>query len=301
MYDVSGGNVALNGYGAMSDIYDSRRCELGEGAFWHPERQAFLWCDIMGNRVYSRDAAGGREWIFQEHVSALGRISRDRMIVAGESGLWCLDLETDSRELVAPLPRDEMLRSNDGRADPWGGFWIGTMGKRSEDRAGAIWRYYRGEMRMLYPGLSIPNAICFDAGRELACFADTRLRTIWSVRLSSVDGWPVGEPVVFADLSGKALNPDGAVIDADGNLWNAQWGAGRVACYSPQGEEIGAEYFAAARISCPAFGGADLDMLFATSAQQNMSAGDRLAEPCAGMSFARRINARGVPESRVEI
>lgn len=283
---------------ASHDIFDSRRCELGEGAFWHPGRQQFFWFDIVKNVLLSQSDGTPLTWAFDENVSAAGWISDEELLIAGEAGLLHLNLVSGKREQVVALPLDPGLRSNDGRADPYGGFWIGTMGKKSEQEAGAIWRYWRGEFRKLYDRISIPNAICFDAQRSLAYFSDTRLKKIWHVRMDA-EGWPAGEPELFLDLTGVAYSPDGAVIDAQGNLWNAQWGGRRVACYAPDGQEITAEYFEATRISCPAFGGTDLRSLFATSACQGMTAEARGAEPYAGMTFERRTTFQGVSEPRV--
>lgn len=283
-------------------VHDERRCELGEGLLWHPEREQLFWFDITERRLLSREGERPLEWDLGEMASAAGWIDRDHLLVATETGLWRLRLADGARELVTPLSADARhLRSNDGRADPWGGFWIGTMGKKSEDRAGSIWRLWRGELREIVPGLSIPNAICFDAGRELAYFADTREGSIWAQPLDPASGWPRGERRLFVQLGGETgFNPDGAVIDADGNLWNAQWGAGRVACYGPDGRFLGAEHFDAARLSCPAFGGEEFRTLHVTSAQQGMSEAARREEPSAGMTFARRLEtARGGPEPAV--
>ena len=282
-------------------VFDPRRCELGEGALWHPLRQQLFWFDITGGALLSRENGRELRWDFGECVSAAGWIDRDQLLVASETALWRFEIATGAREVVVPLSADApQLRSNDGRADPWGGFWIGTMGKKSEDRAGSIWRLWRGELRELFPGLSITNAICFDAAREIAYFADTRPGTVWSQPLDPATGWPKGEPRVFLALGGTGFNPDGAVTDAEGRFWNAQWGAGRVACYGPDGAFLGAEHFGAARLTCPAFGGAAFDTLFATSAQQGMDAAARAAEPEAGATFTRLLpEIRGLAEPAV--
>lgn len=283
----------------MKDVFDAQRCELGEGALWHPLRGELIWFDIVNDRMLRRGDGDTTVHHFDDHVSAAGWIDREHVLVAARSGLWHVDLDTDDRNLVAPLELAPHLRTNDGRADPWGGFWIGTMGKRAERDAGSIRRYHRGEMRELRPAVTIPNAICFDPEREIAYFADTRMRKVWRQRLRSADGWPVGEPELYLDLRGEGLNPDGAVLDSAGNFWNAQWGAGRVACYDPLGNLIGAELFPAGQLSCPAFGGADFDALFVTSAMQDMNASEREAEPCSGMTFRRRLAIKGVAEPRV--
>jgi sugar lactone lactonase YvrE len=280
------------------DVFDERRCDLGEGAFWHPERQQFFWFDIVNKRLLSQEQGAPVCWSFEESVSAAAWISIAELLIASETGLWRLDLATDRRECIVALPAAPELRSNDGRADPWGGFWFGMMGKKSEQAAGAIWRYYRGELRKLYGDISIPNALCFDGSRSRAYFSDTRLRQIWQVRLDA-QGWPAGDPELFLDITASGFSPDGAVVDAEGNLWNAQWGASHVACYSPEGRQIAVERFAAAKISCPAFGGTDLQTLFVTSACLGMSEQARAAEPHAGMTFARRVEFKGIAEPQV--
>jgi sugar lactone lactonase YvrE len=281
-------------------VFDNRRCELGEGALWHPERGQLFWVDILGGALLSRAGGETLGWDWGERVSAAGWIDRDHLLVASETGLWRFAIETGARERVAPLAADAPeLRSNDGRADPWGGFWIGTMGKRAEERAGSIWRLWRGELRELLPGITIPNAIAFDAARELAYFADTRLGRVWSQPLDPGTGWPAGEPRLFLDLAPEDLSPDGAVVDAEGRFWNAQWGAGRVACYDAEGRFLAEERFPASRLSCPALGGEGLATLFVTSAQEGMSKADRQDEPAAGMTFGRRVAARGIPEPAV--
>ncbi|MDO6727013.1 SMP-30/gluconolactonase/LRE family protein [Cognatishimia sp. 1_MG-2023] len=247
-------------------VFDDRQCALGEGPLWHPLRQQFFWFDIIGHKLLSRVGDEAMEWPFEEFVSAAGWVDHDTLLVASETGLYRLDLTSDEIEFVAPIESDnEVTRSNDGRADPQGGFWIGTMGKNGEDKAGSIYRYYKGEVRKLFGNITVTNSICFAPEGDLAYYCDTRKHKIMKVSLDA-DGWPMGKPDLFVDLNQDGLNPDGSVVDAAGNLWNAQWGANRVACYAPNGQFLTAVEFDATQISCPAFGGADLNMLFATSA-----------------------------------
>ena len=151
-----------------------------------------------------------------------------------------------------------------------GGFWIGTMGKRAESEAGAIYRFHGGELRLLYDRISIPNAICFAPGGRRAYFADTSRRTIWTVALDAA-GWPCEGADVFLDLEAGGLNPDGAVIDAEGALWNAQWGAARVARYLADGRLERTLPLPARQPSCPCFAGAALDALYVTTAREGLT------------------------------
>ena len=197
-------------------IYDPRFCELGEGPLWHPERNTLFWFDIITKRLMSREGGVEQVWEFDEHVSAAGWVDTSTLLMASETGLYRFDLTDGARSLVAPLEADNpVTRSNDGRADPYGGFWIGTMGKRAEPGAGVIYRFYRGEVRRLYGDITIANSICFAPGGQTAYFTDTVTQKIMQVALDK-DGWPKGAPFVFVDLTDAGLYPDGSVVDAEG-------------------------------------------------------------------------------------
>lgn len=284
----------------MSRIFDDRPCLLGEGPLWHPGRGQLFWFDIAGKRLLTQQDGKPRDWRFQEMFSAAGWIDDDRLLVASETALWVMDLEGGALDLVTALEADDpMTRSNDGRADPWGGFWIGTMGKKAEPGRGSIWRYYRGELRRLYPGITISNAISFTPDRHYACFADTARKTVWKVRLEPLHGWPKREPEEFHDFTDHGLSPDGAVFDAGGNLWIAEWGASRVACYGPDGAFLRSVAVGGRHASCPAFGGPAMTTLFVTTARLDLPESVLKAEPQNGCTFAVEDVAQGLAEHQV--
>ena len=273
------------------EVYSDVSCALGEGPLWHPERKELFWFDILGMRLFSkgRDNPGG-SWQFDEYVSAAGWVDHDTLLMASATGLWRYTIGTVDRELVVPLEADTpVTRSNDGRADPQGGFWIGTMGINAEAYAGAIYRYYKGELRQLFDRITISNAICFAPDGKTAYFADTVSRRIQKVALDA-DGWPAGEAETFVDLRAEELNPDGAVVDAAGNLWNAQWGAGRLACYAPDGTFLRAVSVPTSQTTCPAFEGTTLYVT---------TAADGLDDPAAGLTYAADVGIAGQREHQV--
>ncbi|MHA3914847.1 SMP-30/gluconolactonase/LRE family protein [Halovulum sp. GXIMD14793] len=270
-------------------IFDPRHCALGEGPLWHLERHQLFWFDILGKKLLSE----GAEWTFDEHVSAAGWIDRDTLLVASETALLRFDLTTGQSDPITPLEADDpRTRSNDGRADPWGGFWIGTMGKNLEQGLGAIYRFYRGEVRQLFAPITVSNAICFAPDRRHAYFTDTPTRKVMRQRLDA-QGWSDGSAEVLIDLSEERLNPDGAVVDSDGCLWIAQWGAGRVARYDADGRFLSAIPCPASQTTCPAFGGVDLRRLFVTSAA------DGVTEAKGGQTFMIDTEVTGQAEHRV--
>jgi len=272
-------------------IYDDTQCLLGEGPLWHPERQQFFWFDVLGCRLHTK----GQQWQFDEIVSAAGWVDADTLLIASETQLFTFNLATGTQEKKHALEADNPgTRSNDGRADPQGGFWIGTMGKDAEADAGAIYRAYKGELRMLFPNITIPNAICFAPDGKTAYFTDSQVNRLMATDLDT-QGWPTGTPRIIVDASGADFAIDGAVVAADGTIWNAQWGAARIVQYSPDGSLLSTIPVAAKQSSCPAFGGADLSTLFCTSAAVGLN------PPGAddGKTFAIPTKTKGQAEHRV--
>ncbi|MCQ0972170.1 SMP-30/gluconolactonase/LRE family protein [Paracoccus sp. TK19116] len=278
-------------------VFDDRICELGEGPIWHPERRQFFWFDILAGRLLTREDDKPREWSLGRMASAAGWVDRDRLLLGTETGLALFDLRDGSLAEIAPIDADDpTMRSNDGRADRQGGFWFGMMGKGGVTGRGAIHRFYRGETRPLITGISIPNAICFSADGRLAHYADTPTGKVWRLVLDA-DGWPEGEPMPYLDLSNQGLNPDGAVIDAEGAFCVACWGAGRVIRFAPDGRRLDDQPIGALQGSCPAFGGEDLRDMLVTSAYEGMD------QPAAddGKTWIIRSRIPGLPEPQVKL
>lgn len=284
----------------QASVLDDRRCDLGEGPLWHPGRGQLFWFDINRGQLLSRNDEGPLTWSFGRPVSAAGWLDEGHLLVASDRALLRFSIRDGASEPVVALEADDpRTRSNDGRADPWGGFWIGTMGRKAEPGLGAIWRYYRGELRRMFAGITISNAISFAPDGSHACFADTRRRMIWHVALAGADGWPADDPQPFIDLSPAGLNPDGAVMDAEGTLWVALWGDGSVTGFGPDGQRRDRLALPSPHVSCPAFGSEGLGTLYATTACEGLDAAALEAHPQAGMTFAVATGLRGQAEHRV--
>jgi sugar lactone lactonase YvrE len=284
---------------AIASLFDSTACRLGEGALWHPDRGELFWVDILDGLVFARGEGASRRWRCRGAVSALGIVDERTLLVAHERSLLTLDLDDGTQTpLVALEADDPRTRSNDGRADPWGGFWIGTMGRAAEPGLGAIYRFHCGMLHRLVPEITIPNAIAFSPDRHWMSFADSARGTIWRQPLDA-QGWPRGEPAAFAVWPEGSGVPDGAVFDAEGCLWVAVWGGSAVVRLSPEGEEIDRVSLPASQVTCPAFGGPDLTTLFATTAADGLSGQALERELGAGCVFTLPTAVSGLPEPRV--
>ncbi|APG62036.1 hypothetical protein LPB140_03520 [Sphingorhabdus lutea] len=279
-------------------IFDDRICGLGEGPLWHPLRQTLYWVDIPNRAVMSKNSQCDSIINFDEMVSALGWIDADHLMLATETGLYKMHVDGGPRQIICPVEADTPTnRSNDGRTDPWGGFWIGTMGKSAEAGAGSIYRWYKGELRIVTKNMTVTNGICFDRPRQRAYFVDSARQIMFFVMLNS-DGWPVGEPKIFMDLSEENQTIDGAITDLDGNIWAAMWEDGEVAQFSPEGKRLSTLKTFAPRTTCPAFGGPDGTDLYVTTASVGLKKTPALHVPHGATLLFKNV-VKGALEPRI--
>ncbi|WP_194482783.1 SMP-30/gluconolactonase/LRE family protein [Bradyrhizobium sp. CCBAU 53338] len=286
-----------------TSVVSAERCHLGEGPTYDVSTDTAWWFDIREGRLFEAHLGGGsiRVHALGRMASALGRIDAERQLVVAEDGCYIRTLSDGAMTLFCPLEADNpATRSNDCRVHQSGTFWIGTMGRKAERGLGAIYALHRGKISTLFPGISIPNSICFSPDGTTGYFTDTARAVLYAVPLNADTGLPRGEPEVLLRHTGIG-GIDGSVCDADGRIWNACWGAGRVDVYSPQGERLRSLHVPARQASCPAFVGPDLSGLLVTSAWQDMDAEARAADPQAGCTFLLHASARGRAEPDVKL
>jgi sugar lactone lactonase YvrE len=281
----------------------AERCHLGEGPTYDATNGTAWWFDILERRLFEADIASGRVkmHVLAKMASALARIDAKRQLVVTEDGLYIRDLADGRMELFAPLEADNpATRSNDARVHPSGTLWLGTMGRKAEPRAGAIYALHRGQISRLYSDVTIPNAICFSPDGAAGYFGDTATNILYRVPLDAATGLPAGEPKSFIRHTGGG-GIDGAVVDADGLIWNARWGGGCVDVYDRDGTRLRSLRVPARQSSCPAFVGRDLSRLLVTSAWEGMDETARAADPEHGRTFMLEAKARGRAEPDVKL
>ncbi|MCI5077897.1 SMP-30/gluconolactonase/LRE family protein [Oricola sp.] len=261
-------------------------CRLGEGPTFDPARQTLFWFDILEAKRYALHLPSGTQTVLDlpEMASAMAVIDAERDLIFTETGLHILHTATGKTVFHRPIEADTpATRCNDARVHPSGAFWLGTMGKQAEDGAGAIYRYFRGTVEVLFDRISIPNATCFSPDGTRAWYVDSRKRQWMTVAVDPANGAPIGEPALFHDFGAQKGAPDGAICDADGNLWLARYGIGRLNQFSPQGNPLQSIDIPAAQTTCPAFAGDG--RIAVTTAFQDLDAAARAADPLAGQTF----------------
>lgn len=280
------------------------RNELGEGVLWCERRARVYWTDIHGARLHSYSPATGehRQWPLPERLCSFALTDDPDLLLAGlASRLAWLDLRDGSVATIVEVEPDlPHTRVNDGRCDRQGRFVFGTLDERADKQA--IGGYYRLNTdltleRLPLPPCAIANSICFGLDGDTMYFSDTLRQVI--ERWDGYGEGGVARTTVFADLRGSDAWPDGATIDTQGHLWNAQWGASRVARYAPDGTLVATWPLPVTQPSCPCLGGAELNQLFVTTAWEHLDPEARAAQPMAGGLFGAVVaGARGVPEAR---
>jgi sugar lactone lactonase YvrE len=262
-------------------ILSEHHCHLGEGCTYDPASDTAWWFDILERTLFQADLASGTvaRHMLPVMASVLAFIDDRHQLLATDDGLYVRYMTDGRLVLHTPIEVDNAAtRSNDGRVHPCGALWIGTMGRKAEKGAGAIYHFHRGKLRRLYAGISVPNAICFSPDGATAYFTDTQQGILHRV----------------------AIDPATAV-DAEGLIWNARWGGSCIDVYTPAGQRTRTIATPAKQASCPAFIGRSFDRLLVTSAWQGMDEQARAADPHHGRTFILDVGATGRPEPRVEL
>jgi sugar lactone lactonase YvrE len=286
-----------------TSVLCDERCHLGEGPTYDPSTDTAWWFDILAGRLFEAHVGARRirSHALGRTASALARIDPERQLIVADDGLYIRNIADGAMTLYRPLEADNpRTRSNDARVHPSGTFWIGTMGRRAEPHAGAIYALHGGEITRLFPDITIPNAICFSPDGAVGYFADTAAHVLYRIPLDPTNGLPTGEPEVLLRHLGIG-GLDGAVVDADGCIWNACWGGGCVDVYSPAGKHLRCLHVPARQASCPAFVGPGLSRLLVTSAWQDMDETARAEDPEHGRTFLLEVAGHGRPEPDVRL
>jgi L-arabinonolactonase len=279
------------------------RCTLGEGILWWPDRRSLLWTDIEKSTLWMHrlDDNVTREWRLPDRLGSFAICESGRLLLGLAKNLASGDLdERDGSELrIQPvMPIEPILprnRINDGRTDRAGNFVFGTMNELHDSPAGSFYQYSsrHGLRRLDLGGVVIPNSICFSPDGRTMYFCDSPQARIRQCDYDA-DSASVGNIREFVRLEDASGQPDGSVIDSDGCLWNAVWGAGVVRQYHRDGRLLQQIPVPLKNLTCVAFGGDSLDQLFVTSSRQELTTEELNAAPSSGSVYRVSTASRGI-------
>ena len=287
------------------------RNHLGEGPLWDQAEQRLYWVDSTACEIWSADAQGGdlRRFFVPDFVGSMARRASGGAVLALASGFAFYDFASQAvTPIHDPFGPDSAYRFNDGKVDRAGRFFAGAMGMdfdrrdvtvaRPPARDGGLFRLDPDlSVHRLETGLICANGPCWSPDDSRFYFGDSEHKTIWAYDYDIASG-AISNRRVFASDEGFARTVDGATVDAEGCLWSAKVLGGRIIRYTPDGRIDREIDFPVRNVTSIMFGGADLDILYATTMGRPMR-GIAPTEPGAGGVFAiTGLGVTGLPEPR---
>lgn len=275
----------------------SARAELGEGPVWVARDESLYWLDIHGRRILAYRPGDGacQEWPCPVRVTAIAPCREGGFVAGTDRGFMRM---TGPPGDLVPIGHPEPClpgnRANDGKTDPFGHFWLGTMDDREEARRGSLYRL-DGDLvwHRMAQGYLVPNGPAFSPDGRWLYHTDSADRTIYRFGLSPTG--ELGPREIFATFGESHGYPDGMTTDLEGCLWVAFWDGWCLRRLSPAGEELGRIDLAVQRPTSCAFGGPRLDTLFITSARVGLTSIALGDQPEAGSLFACPVDVPGLP------
>lgn len=277
------------------------KASLGECPTWSVDEQALYWIDINAPSLNRFDPASGTNtaWPMPQSIGSFALRERGGFVVALRDGIWFVDRGGALERKVADAPYDPAThRFNDGRADPQGRFWVGSMNEKRDANSARLYRL--GTDLSLTPMLDdmmISNGLGFSPDGRTMYHSDTPPQTVRAYDFDGAGG-TLSNGRVFAHFDGDGERPDGAAVDSEGCYWSAFYRGGKLVRLSPQGKRL-SEYPVPAM--CPtmcAFGGEDLRTLYVTTARQMREAHELALLPQTGGLFSMRVDVAGLPEPK---
>lgn len=284
-----------------ADLIYPAQAILGEGPIWDPRCSSFWWIDIEAKRLFqfSPDTGKNLMWQLDEMPGAVVARKQGGLILALEHGFGSFDPESAEIEVLGDPERDvPNNRFNDGKCDPAGRFWAGTM--RIEDHmeihTGSLYSLETNGkiIKRIGGDIGVSNGIVWSSDASRMYFVDSPTREIFRFDYDLESGDIKNRECIFHAPDEFGF-PDGMTIDTDDKLWVAFWGGWCVAKICPETSKI------LAKVSVPveaptacAFGGPNHDQLLITTASIGLSQNDRVLQPLAGDLFMANVEAEGV-------
>ena len=271
---------------------------LGESPVWDADAGCLYWVDIRSRLVHRWNPSTGarRQWDVPEFVGSLALRSSGGLLLGLRSGLAHLDTSDGRLTWLTRLHLDRLeMRLNDGKCDPAGRFWVGSMTDPRRVPEGALYRFDTNHhLQQVLTGITVPNSLCWAPDGGTMYLSDSHAGAIWAFEFK--DG-ELGHRRVFATIERPAV-PDGATVDRDGFVWCALYHGGAIARFAPDGRRVQTITLPVEQPTSCAFGGPRLDTLFVTSARQNLDASALTAQPMAGAVLAIDTGVTGRVEPR---
>ena len=282
------------------EVVVDHRSELGEGPVWISGDEALIWVDISVGRLNRLVPATGQldRLDIGQPVGAVVPRAAGGLLLALRDGVGVLDEFAAGERAVIRVEVEadlEQNRMNDGKCDPAGRFWVGTMSFAARPGAGSLYRVDADlSVTRVISGTTIANGLGWSPDGTSMYFTDSAAQSVWAFDFDASTGMVENRRLLIS-VQEPGVLPDGMAIDAEGGIWTALWGGSAVRRYSATGildQEIP---FPVSQVSSCAFGGTDLEDLYVTTARTGLSEAGLAQEPDAGCLFRLDPGVRGMP------
>ena len=273
-------------------------CKLGEGPVWHPLQERLYWVDILNCRIYSYQPTTGQIFFFDtgKPVGALAPMDEVNMLIALQGQIAVLDTQSGTIRGFTKIEEDIVSnRCNDGKCDPKGRFWIGTMNFNAVAERGALYCLTKdNRLTKVLDKLTISNGMDWCPRRNKMYFIDSFDRVVKAYDFDAVSG-EITNGKIIIEANDDQECPDGMCMDSEGMLWIAFWGGMRVGKYHPDtGEHLLDVTVPALNVSSCTFGGENLTTLYITTARKDLSDEQLKQYPLSGSVFSCNTRTKGV-------
>jgi len=273
------------------------KASLGEGPIWDHEKRLLYWIDIINKEIRILDPKTHSERIIKTAQSPGSVVvgTNQRILAAFENGFSFLDLLTEKTTFIAdPESGIPGNRFNDGKCDPAGRFFAGTLSNET-GKASLYCLDTDQSITKKIDGVTTSNGIVWNMKTEKMYYIDTPTKEIWGYDYDIKTGDISNKEVVVHIPDGEGV-PDGMTIDSEGMLWVAHWGGWKVSKWDPMtGEKLYEVKVPAEKVTACAFGGDDLNELYITTARIGLCEEDLKEQPNAGGLFCIKTEEKGVP------
>ncbi len=281
---------------ATAEALTNVQLPLGEGPCWHAGHQVLYWVNIDGKELHRFNPASGVDDVFvqDEMVGTVAPYGDDELIIALQNSLIVFNPADNSKRTLCDFAAgDANLRSNDGKCDPAGRFWIGSMPFDSSKGLGDLYRYDAdGSLNHQLSDIGCSNGLAWDLSRSRMYYIDSSKKQVYKFDYNNDDG-SISNQEVFVEFSGDMGVPDGMTIDNDNCIWVAQWGGHGVSRFDPDGKFMEKVECPAQNVSACTFGGdgkgGDLNVLYMTTAGKMTEGGTEHD----GLLYRCEVNASG--------
>jgi sugar lactone lactonase YvrE len=276
--------------------------KLGEGAFWNHKTNELYWVDILDNKLKIYNPKTKVNTSF-ETPSSIGTVvpseEKNEAIIALQDGIYMMNTQNGTLELFSDVERNlPGNRFNDGKCDPSGRFWVGSMAFSQEQYLANLYMVNaKGEALLQKDSVTISNGIVWNKSKTTMYYIDTPTAVIKAYDYDDASGHISNERVAVK-VNDSLGFPDGMAIDEDDNLWVGMWNGNAVLQFdSETGKILSKVEVPAHNVTSCAFGGDDLDILYITTSSVDMTEDEQQKFPLAGSIFKVETQVKGVKSS----